>query len=71
MEKTCNTCAFLMLSESAEKGVRCGFKYYSVPPAQRRGQAMSNFKEVDPTHRCHDWRQHSPSILRDILDAHE
>jgi hypothetical protein len=65
MERNCNTCAFLMLSESAEKGVRCGFKYYSLPTTQRRGLNFRNLKEVDLRNRCYDWQEHSPSILRE------
>lgn len=63
--RTCNTCTYLMMSESSETGMRCGYTYFVLPPISRKAQRMSSFKQVMPTDTCSRWEQHSSAILRD------
>ena len=65
VDRICQTCAFLVLSESSETLLFCGERYYSQPPKQRVAEKMTNYKSVKPYHSCSKWQQHSPSILRD------
>ena len=65
VDQSCKSCAFLMGSESSETQYRCGHDYYSKPPSTRHPEKMTAYKQVNLTHRCVNWQQHSPSILRD------
>ena len=67
-KSVCQTCSFVMASESSETQFRCGFDYFKQAPAQRHAQKMSNYKSVRPYDSCVHWTQHSPSILRDKFE---
>ena len=62
---TCQTCAFLMLSESSPTQMRCGFNYYRQSPSQRVVLNHNHYKSVGSQHSCEQWQRHSPSVLRD------
>ncbi len=65
LEKYCQNCALLTMSDSSPTQMRCGAKYYAKPPSHRVAEKMSSYKVVQPTHSCVKWQQHSPSVLRD------
>ena len=54
-----------MMSDSSQTNYRCGYKYFRNPPATRKAQRMSAYRQVELTHQCPKWAPHSPSILRD------
>lgn len=64
-DRNCQTCAFVMVSESSETQLRCGETYYSQPPSQRVAEKMNRYKPVKSDHSCSKWQAHSPSILLD------
>ena len=61
----CQTCAFLMESESSKTGFRCGHDYFTKPPRMRVAVKMNHYKAVNLSYQCSKWQQHSPSVLRD------
>ena len=62
-KSVCQTCAFLLASESSETQFRCGVDYYRQPPALRHAQKMSNYRPVQPSDGCDQWQEHAPSVL--------
>jgi hypothetical protein len=59
----CQTCAFLLASESSETQFRCGIEYFSQPPSMRQAQKMNNYRPVQPSDSCGQWQKHAPSVL--------
>lgn len=62
---SCQTCAFLMESESSKSGFRCGHEYFILPPRKRVAVNMRIYKTIVLDNVCSKWQQHSPSVLRD------
>lgn len=62
-KSVCQTCAFLMASESSETQFRCGVDYYRQPAAQRHAQKMISYRPVQPSDSCDQWKEHAPSVL--------
>ena len=66
IDKTsCQTCTFLLASESSETQFRCGIEYFSQPPSIRQAQKMRNYRPVQPSDSCGQWQKHAPSVLSD------
>ena len=61
----CQTCAFLMLSESSPTQMRCGLNYYHQSPSQRVVLKHNNYRPVESLHSCETWQRHSSSVLSD------
>jgi hypothetical protein len=59
----CQTCTFLLVSESSETQFRCGIDYFSQPPPMRQAQKMSNYRPVHLSDSCGQWQEHAPSVL--------
>ena len=51
----CQTCRFLMPSESSKTGLRCGYAYFNASEIARKFKLMSHFEEVKPLNACEKW----------------
>lgn len=60
---TCQTCAYLMLSESSPTQLRCGMNYFRQPPSQRVVLNHNHYRPVDSLDSCEQWKRHSPAVL--------
>ncbi len=52
----CQTCLYLMPSESSRTGLRCGYQYFKSPVLMRKFLQMKHFAEVKPINACESWR---------------
>jgi hypothetical protein len=62
---TCQTCAYLILSESSPAQMCCGWNYYRQPPSLRVVLNHNHYKSVESQHSCEQWQRHTPSEPRD------
>lgn len=51
----CQTCSYLMPSESSKTGLRCGFNYFKASEIARKFKLMSHFPEVKTNNACEKW----------------
>jgi hypothetical protein len=54
----CQTCAYVMPSESASTGLRCGRQYFLASPILRKFQRMDNYPVVKEINACEAWLHH-------------
>ena len=54
-EPSCRNCRYVLLSDTANNGLRCGWDYFQVPPLERRVKRMSQFAELEPVDCCDKW----------------
>jgi hypothetical protein len=52
----CQTCLYLMPSESSRTGLRCGYQYFKSPVLMRKFLLMKHFAEVKPMNACELWQ---------------
>jgi hypothetical protein len=52
MQKSCKTCANLLISDSATTGYRCGQTYFNQPPAERKMKRMETYPQTDEQDIC-------------------
>jgi hypothetical protein len=52
----CQTCLYLMPSESSRTGLRCGHQYFKSPVLMRKFLQMKHFAEVKPMNACESWQ---------------
>ena len=63
----CQTCTYLMPSESSRTGWRCGHQYFKSPVLIRKFLQMKYFAEVKPTNACESWEVKDQSSAADAL----
>lgn len=63
--QTCQTCTFLLESESSKTGFRCGYDYFKKKPRDRIAVKMDQYKSVNLSDVCSRWQKHSPSVMSD------
>ncbi|MEY4676385.1 MAG: hypothetical protein RLZZ470_892 [Pseudomonadota bacterium] len=51
----CQTCRYLMPSESSKTGLRCGFDYFKASEIARKFKLMTHYAEVKPLNACEKW----------------
>ncbi|NBW55124.1 MAG: hypothetical protein EBR42_07470 [Betaproteobacteria bacterium] len=61
----CQTCVYLMPSESSRTGLRCGLQYFNTPLLVRKFLQMKHFPEVKAFNACESW------LSADQSSAHE
>ena len=54
----CQTCTYVMPSESSATGLRCGRQYFLATPISRKFQRMDNFPVVKEFNACEAWLPH-------------
>ncbi|PUE32765.1 hypothetical protein B9Z35_04335 [Limnohabitans sp. Jir61] len=54
----CRTCAYVMPSESASTGWRCGRQYFLATSILRKFQRMDNYPVVKEHNACEAWLHH-------------
>jgi hypothetical protein len=54
-EPSCRNCRYVLLSDTAHNGLRCGWDYFQVPPLERKVKRMSQFAELEPVDHCDKW----------------
>jgi len=52
----CQTCLYLMPSESSRTGLRCGYQYFKSPVLMRKFLQMKHLDEVKPMNACELWK---------------
>jgi hypothetical protein len=55
-EQACQNCRYVLLSDTAESGLRCGWDYFQNPPLERKVRRMSQFAELEPVDFCDKWK---------------
>jgi hypothetical protein len=55
-ERSCKNCRYVLLSDTAESGLRCGWDYFQNPPLERKVRRMSQFAELEPVDFCDKWK---------------
>lgn len=60
--ETCLSCANLMKSENSSSGLRCGYTYFSQPPAERKQERMEHYPETLPDDHCKYWTESHPVL---------
>lgn len=63
MDKCCKSCANVMLSESSQTGLRCGWPYYKLSPRARKMPRLDVFEPVAATACCDNYREPGPQGL--------
>jgi hypothetical protein len=56
MKPMCANCVYVMPSESATTGLRCGLRYFNSPILFRKFQRMQHFPEVKAFNGCESWQ---------------
>jgi hypothetical protein len=51
----CQTCQYLMPSQSSKTGLRCGFAYFKASEMARKFKLMSHYPEVKSFNACEKW----------------
>jgi hypothetical protein len=51
----CQSCSYLMPSESSKTGLRCGFNYFKASEIARKFKLMTHYPEVKPDNACEKW----------------
>jgi hypothetical protein len=54
----CLNCSYLLYSDTAAHGYRCGQAYFSVPPKERKAARMDTYPEVELENLCDKWKGH-------------
>jgi len=54
-EPRCGDCGYVMPSQTATSGLRCGFNYYNSSYIMRKFQLMQHFPEVHDYNACDTW----------------
>ena len=54
-EPRCLTCTYVMPSETASTGLRCGLKYFKSTVIVMKFQLMHRYPEVKESHACNSW----------------
>jgi hypothetical protein len=57
----CQTCVYLMPSESSRTTWRCGHQYFKSPVLMRKFLQMKHFPEVKSTNACESWKANDQS----------
>lgn len=55
-EPSCKNCRYVLQSDTAQSGLRCGWEYFQHPPAERHPRRMSQFAELEPINWCEKWK---------------
>jgi len=53
--QVCKNCQYVIQSDSAESGWRCGWEYFQIPPLERKAKRMTEYGEVEATDHCDKW----------------
>jgi hypothetical protein len=67
---TCQSCAYVLLSETSPTGHRCGDKYFKQIASERKQQLMSEYKEVAASDTCDLWNAKDVSVLHHHSEFH-
>jgi hypothetical protein len=51
----CQSCQYLMPSQSSKTGLRCGFAYFKASEMVRKFKLMSHYPEVKSFNACEKW----------------
>jgi len=54
-EPRCDSCSYVLPSQTASTGVRCGFDYFNSSYIMRKFQLMQHFPEVHDYNACGSW----------------
>jgi hypothetical protein len=66
MQKSCQSCSNLLISDSATTGFRCGVTYFSQPPAERKMKRMETYLEVNEMDSCDQYRSRVEQLRTDL-----
>ena len=58
----CDTCSYVLPSQTASTGLRCGFDYYNSSYIMRKFQLMQHFPEVHNYNACGSWTNQPLSL---------
>ena len=61
-EPRCDTCSYVLPSQTAKTGLRCGFDYFNSSYIMRKFQLMQHFPEVHPYNACGSWTDKPKSL---------
>ena len=53
----CETCRFVLPSETSQTQFRCGLSYFRSSAIMRKFVLMQHFPEVKPSNACESWEQ--------------
>jgi hypothetical protein len=59
----CQSCTYVLRSESSDTSLRCGFSYYQEKPALRKVMRLDRYFKVEANEGCYNWKQRSVSVL--------
>jgi hypothetical protein len=51
----CDSCVFVMPSETSPSGLRCGHQYFMASPLLRKFTRMENYPVVKDSNACEAW----------------
>lgn len=51
----CDSCGYVLRSQTASTGLRCGLDYYKSSYIMRKFQLMQHFPEVHDYNACESW----------------
>jgi hypothetical protein len=58
----CDTCSYVLPSQTASTGLRCGFDYFNSSYIMRKFQLMQHFPEVHNYNACGAWTNEPLSL---------
>jgi hypothetical protein len=63
LNNTCQTCAFLVLSEASETHFRCGFEPQARSFKPLQPMQSASYRPVKPSDSCGHWQESGSSAL--------
>ena len=59
----CQSCTYVLRSESSDTSLRCVYAYYQEKPAFRKVVRLDRYFKVEANEGCYNWKQRSISVL--------
>ena len=56
MQKTCQTCSNVLISDTSSTNLRCGQSYFDQPVHDRHPARMENYPIVNVDDHCQNWQ---------------
>jgi len=60
--RNCLNCSYLLYSDTAASGYRCGMTYFMLPPLERRVGRMDSYPEIQSTDNCESWKSQGSGL---------
>lgn len=59
----CQSCTYVLRSESSDTALRCGFAYYQEKPSERKVVRLDRYFKVQAHESCYNWKPRTTSVL--------